>query len=120
MDKAMRWTAKPLLGNAEAAQGKGSFGLKVPESDRDRYFVNDGSLVHLHLLNGPSHLLVTIKPSPSFWSSTGELIDTGIRDWIGDVRGHDKWNGLARPKVLAWPLGKNCFAVLGFEAENEG
>lgn len=117
MDATMMWTAKPLLGNAEAAQGKGSVGLKVPAADRDRHFVNDGSPVHLHLLNGPCHRLATISPSPSFWSSTGELIDTAIRDWIGEVRGHDKWNGHARPKVLVWPLGNNCFAVLGFEAE---
>jgi hypothetical protein len=117
MDAILRWTAKSLESNANAVKGIGSFGFLVPKEDLGRYFVNDDSPIHLHLLNGSSHQLLSLNPSASFWCTTRELIDIAIRAWIGDAIGFGKWYDRTRPKVLVWPLEKNCFAVLGVEAK---
>jgi hypothetical protein len=116
MTELLKWSVYAARGAKERTAGKGSIGLDVGK-DRDSHFVRDQQIVHLHLLDAKVHELVIIDLNEqlSFWKDCPELTDAKIKSWLERRRGNLVWPEGSPPKVLVWPLGQQCFAVLGIE-----
>jgi hypothetical protein len=115
MNSPLNWSMHSFDKAADTKLGKKSVGLRVPKRDRQKYILQRTPVV-LHLLYRGGHTKVTIPLEETFWTLNGELTHAAIRKWVDTVYGLKNWEpSPTRPKVLVWPLGKQCFAVVGLD-----
>jgi hypothetical protein len=85
------------------------YGIKIKQTDRDRYFDKGWNNIILEL--GDKKILVSVNINKSsFWSNCRELINKEIGIWLISY-GKGKWENGKPPKVKIEQVLDNRFSV---------
>ena len=100
--------------NGGSCSSGAGYGLKIPASDRDRFFDQAWRTVCL-FSNGKVLAKEVNVAKRSFWSGTcRELISKDIGRWLRH-QGLAKWPKGCPPKFRVTPVGSGCFDVARME-----
>jgi len=93
------------------SSGSGTFGIRVGNVNRDRYFDRSWTVIDVEIDGQPHRFRLT----PGFWRKCPEFRDSGatvIRDWLR--RNHTlNWPTGEPPRFQLLPLGGARFRLIG-------
>lgn len=96
--------------NGAQHQSGAGYGIKIPRSERDRYFRKNWKVAYLQLPDNPTSVAISLD-NPSFWNdSCRELRSQEIGRWLL----HQKlapWPKVHPPKPMLEPLGETRFSL---------